>query len=309
MKNASIMIVEDELIVAEGLRWALTGMGYTVPATASSGTEALQLTEEHRPDLVLMDIILEGSDIDGVETAGRIRSQYQIPVIFLTAYSDDATLERVKETEPQGYILKPFNERELHSSIELALHKHRIDQEIQKRDTILFAVGFAIEYYLRYQREHLKAKSNGSVAESGILEILGHMGLAIDADSVAIFRLCQEAEGNTGAKIQYIWVSPDMEGSGIASLGEPAHKRFTTAFWKSLLSGGRAISGCISTFPEQERGFFEEAGISSVAILPLFKRDSLWGFITFADSETRDWSRGELEALLIAGNIIGAILD
>jgi two-component system, response regulator PdtaR len=126
MPGAVIFIVEDELIEAEDVRLTLERQGYTVAGIARSGEKALDTLAGTRPDLVLMDIHLAGR-MDGIETSEQIRQRYRIPVVFLTAYADDANLERAKVTEPFGYILKPYNERELHSVIEMALYKHRMD--------------------------------------------------------------------------------------------------------------------------------------------------------------------------------------
>src|SRR3989337_1291461 len=118
-----ILVVEDESIVAEDIRKSLLNMGYSVPSIASSGEEAIKKASEHKPDLVLMDIMLEG-EIDGIKAADIIRSSSDIPVIFQTAYSDDKILARAKITEPFGYIIKPFKERELRINIKIALYKH-----------------------------------------------------------------------------------------------------------------------------------------------------------------------------------------
>jgi CheY-like chemotaxis protein len=126
--SAKILVTEDEGIVAADIEDRLRSLGYHVTATCSSGAEALQRIEETRPDLVLMDIMIQG-DMDGIETARHVREDFGIPVIFLTAYSDDATFERAKITEPFGYLLKPFEERELRTNIEMALYKHAMEKE------------------------------------------------------------------------------------------------------------------------------------------------------------------------------------
>jgi len=128
--TAHILVVEDEVIVAEDIKNSLKNLGYD-PMVVHSGKEALRKAEEFRPDLVLMDIVLDG-EMDGVETANIIRSKYGIPVVYLTAYSDDATVERAKITEPYGYIIKPFRERELHINIEIALYKHRMEKMLKE---------------------------------------------------------------------------------------------------------------------------------------------------------------------------------
>ena len=147
MAEIRIMIVEDEKIVAKDIQRMLERIGYVVPAAVSSGTEAIQKAEEAQPDLVLMDIMLKG-DMDGVEAAEHIRSQFQIPVIYITAYADDRTLDRAKVTEPYGYILKPFHEKELHITIEIALYKDRMERKLRESErwlsTTLKSIGDAV---------------------------------------------------------------------------------------------------------------------------------------------------------------------
>lgn len=136
MEQASILIVEDELIVAESIAQTLEGFGYAVCGTVSAGAEALAAARDARPDLVLMDIVLKG-EMDGIEAADRIRTLYAIPVVFLTAHADAATLGRAKVTEPYGYILKPFHDRDLSTAIEMALYKHQAEKKIQRAERML----------------------------------------------------------------------------------------------------------------------------------------------------------------------------
>lgn len=126
MSPSEILIVEDESIVALDLEARLVRMGYQVVGIAFSGEEAIRLAAQNRPTLVLMDIRLRGG-MDGVETAAQIRARYGIPVAYLTAYADEPTLQRAKVTEPLGYLVKPFEERDLRSTIEMALY--RIEME------------------------------------------------------------------------------------------------------------------------------------------------------------------------------------
>ncbi len=125
-----ILVVEDESIVAEDIRMTLEKLGYSVPSVVTSGDMAVKKAKEDVPDLVLMDIMLQGS-MDGIEAAGRIRSGFNIPVVYLTAYGDEKILERAKITEPFGYIIKPFKERELLINIEIALYKHRMERKLR----------------------------------------------------------------------------------------------------------------------------------------------------------------------------------
>ena len=107
MSKSKIMIVEDESIIAEDLADSLEDMGYIVVDIVSSGEEAILMAAEKQPHLILMDVMLQG-EIDGITAAEEIYSSLQIPIIFLTAYSDNQTLQRVKATNPFGYIVKPF---------------------------------------------------------------------------------------------------------------------------------------------------------------------------------------------------------
>ncbi|MDF5711060.1 MAG: response regulator [Nostoc sp. S4] len=130
MPNAKILVVEDEAIVAKDLQYRLNKFGYTVPIIASSGEEAINKALEISPDLVLMDIRLKGQ-MDGIEAAQKIYKSFDIPVIYLTAYADEQTLERAKVTEPFGYLLKPFREKELQTNIEITLIKHRLEKQLK----------------------------------------------------------------------------------------------------------------------------------------------------------------------------------
>ncbi len=131
MPDISILIVEDEAIVAADLAAKLRRLGYTVCGSAERGEDALDLARERCPDLVLMDIRLAG-EMDGVETAERIRRECDVPVIYLTAHSDRVTLDRAKRTEPFGYLLKPFDELELETHIEMALYKHQAEETLRE---------------------------------------------------------------------------------------------------------------------------------------------------------------------------------
>lgn len=147
MTKTQIMVVEDEGIVAEDIRQNLQNLGYIVSAVASSGEQALIEVAANIPDLVLMDIVLSG-ELDGIKTAAQIRSRYNIPVIYLTAYADAKTLEQAKLTEPFGYIVKPFNDRELRTTVEIALYKSKMENKLRQREewlsTILKSIGDAV---------------------------------------------------------------------------------------------------------------------------------------------------------------------
>ena len=131
MSKAKILIVENERIVAEDIKRTLQNLGYGVCSIVTSGVEAVKKAEQDNPDLILMDIVLQ-DEMSGIEAAEQIRTRFNIPIIYLTAYADEKTLERAKITEPFGYIIKPFDERELHSTIEMALYKNKTEKELQE---------------------------------------------------------------------------------------------------------------------------------------------------------------------------------
>jgi len=139
VSNIKVLVVEDDEIVARSLQRTLELFGYSAPFVVSSGEEAVERVQKDRPDIVLMDIVLEG-DMDGVAAADLISARYGIPVIFITAYDDDITLKRVKKTLPYGYITKPFKQKELLAAIEIALEKARIDK--RQRDAFQFNKAF-----------------------------------------------------------------------------------------------------------------------------------------------------------------------
>jgi len=138
MPGARIFIVEDEKIVSRDLQNVLESMGYEVAGVATSGEEAVGLIPGLRPDIVLMDIMLKGR-MDGIEAAERVRSELEVPLIYLTAYADDMTLQRAKITEPYGYLLKPFDERDLSIAIEMALYRHRMENRVRESERWLSA--------------------------------------------------------------------------------------------------------------------------------------------------------------------------
>jgi PAS domain S-box-containing protein len=129
-QNSRILIVEDEMIISMEIKQKLKVMGYDIAGQVISGEAAIQKAGETNPDLILMDIRLKG-EMDGITAAKRIMDLYDIPIIFLTAHSDKATLERAIAVSPSGYLLKPFKERELMTNIEMSLHKHRIKQKVR----------------------------------------------------------------------------------------------------------------------------------------------------------------------------------
>jgi class 3 adenylate cyclase len=131
-EKISILVVEDEKIIALDISNMLHNLGYNVSGFAATGDEIFRQIENSKPDLILMDIMLEGS-MSGIEAAGIIAEKYTLPVIFLTALADDETLRKAKTTNPYGYIIKPYDDKSIHSAVEMALYKHKIEQELKIR--------------------------------------------------------------------------------------------------------------------------------------------------------------------------------
>jgi len=144
MPATRILVVEDEAVVARDLQTRLTRLGYTIVDTTARGDSAIVLAEQHNPDLVLMDIRLQG-EMDGIAAAHVIRTRFHLPVVYLTAHADEVTVDRARVTEPFGYILKPFDERELRTMIEMAVYKHQAERKLQLSErryaTTLTSIG------------------------------------------------------------------------------------------------------------------------------------------------------------------------
>lgn len=130
--NKKILIVEDELLVAEDIAFRLKSLGYLITDLVISGEDALRAIRKEQPDLILMDIMLKGG-LDGIQTHELINKEYKIPLVYLTSYSDEKTFSRAKLTQPFGYIIKPFEERELHTVIEVALYKHSMEMRLERQ--------------------------------------------------------------------------------------------------------------------------------------------------------------------------------
>ncbi|MGK7903367.1 MAG: ATP-binding protein [Hormoscilla sp.] len=173
MSAAKIMIVEDELLIAKGLSRKLKKLDYTVVDIVSSGEAALESAAVNQPDLILMDIAIKG-DWDGIETAAKIHESYDIPVIYVTAYADDRTLERAEDTGSYGYILKPYKERELHATIKIALSKHKKDAVMRQSLAAAEAVSEEKARYLSIASHDLRSPLVAIQMSAEMLKKSGH---------------------------------------------------------------------------------------------------------------------------------------
>jgi PAS domain S-box-containing protein len=259
MTNPMIMIVEDEIVVAMELEERLKSMGYRISVVVSSGEAAVSGVESCQPDLILMDIRLHGK-IDGIQAARLINKRYDVPIIYLTAYADDATLNRAKLTQPFGYLIKPFSEKELKTTIEVSLYRHQQEKLIKK----------SAQYFSETIR--LLAAAVIIVDEDGFIRYLNH---------VAEILTGWNQEEAAGKPLPEVYALRDPETGGVMENPVPM----------TLKMGG--MSG-ISTHVLISKSETEVNIESCVA--PLFNEDSKFSGIvlTFQEAapgvwENQDW--------------------
>ena len=172
MKNARVLIVEDESIVAMVIEHSLKSLGYQITSTVNSGAAAIEKSEADNPDIILMDIVLKGK-MDGIEAADRIRSRVEVPIIFLTACSEEQVLKRAKLTLPYGYLIKPFKHRELKATIEMTLYASEADKKRKKTERELEIVNRELEKRVDERTLELKqAKEKAEQANQAKTEFL-----------------------------------------------------------------------------------------------------------------------------------------
>jgi PAS domain S-box-containing protein len=212
MKTYRLLIVEDEPIVAMDLEERLTSMGYRLAGRAATGEQALALAREQNPDLVLMDIRIQG-EMDGIATAAEIRRLLRIPVIFLTAYAEDDTLARAKVAEPYGYLLKPFDPRELKSTIEIALYKHATEAEILHLNRLYNVLSHVNQAIVRCQsKEELFQDVCRVLVNRGEID-LAWIGW-LDPDTSRILPVAQFGSNTKYLDIASFYADPRPEGQG-----------------------------------------------------------------------------------------------
>ena len=189
MMATRVMIVEDERIVAFNLRQRLLKLGYEVPAVVASGEQALAGVDENHPDIVLMDINIEGK-MDGIQTAEQL-GEASPPVIYLTAHSEETTLARARSTKPYGYLIKPFSERELHATIQMALQRWKVEKALRAAKQEIESINADLEGRISERTQQLfEAKCEAEIANNAKSLFLANMSHEIRTPLNAVLGLC-----------------------------------------------------------------------------------------------------------------------
>ena len=289
MATAQILVVEDENIIAKDIQNSLKSLGYAVPAVASSGKEAIKKAAEMRPDLALMDIVLKG-DMDGIQAAGHMRDRYGIPVVYLTAYGDDQTLARAKLSEPFGYVLKPFDERGLQSTIEMALYKSQMEKNLRES-----------EGRLQRSLRDLSALHRIHLAVTSTLDLRVVLDLLLEQIDLflpypAATTLCLFDKKSSALKPivcrnldEREWKSEEWRaGRGLAQAVVETKASLQVAD--------------VQTDPQaKDNGFFRRHGLVSYLGVPLIAKGEVLGVLGFYTKEARQFSEEEVEFLKTLG--------
>ena len=170
-RTGRIMVVDDEAVIALRLQQRLTSMGFDVTGVAYSGEEAVETARDLRPDLILMDIMIPGK-LDGIAAAKIVKAELDIPVVFLTAHSEDKIIERAKQAEPYGYILKPFQDRELKATVEIALYKKDMERRLKESKIQLRKAHDKLESRVKERTKELEVKTKSLEEITIAMEVL-----------------------------------------------------------------------------------------------------------------------------------------
>jgi two-component sensor histidine kinase/CheY-like chemotaxis protein len=293
-----ILIIDDEKCVTDVLKATLGYFGYDAD-TMNSGKEALTRIGESRPDLVLMDIQLNEGERDGISIAGEIRNTFRIPVVYITGFLEDCSLERAKETEPFGYLMKPFDKNELRAAVEIALHRAALESERRRADDI-------IKRKLELEKTVSLTSSRfiGSFKfEEAIRESLRDMGMLRKAYHAYLIQL---DEHQSPKAPMYEWYE---EGVPHGSNGLP--REIFPSWVKKLRQGEIIHIRTSSRMPEgTEKESLKEHGILSLLVLPVQSGSSLVGFIGIESRVKKiEWNEDDVSIFKVASEVIGRALE
>lgn len=293
-----ILIVEDELLVAEDISFRLKSLGYEVTNMVISGEDALISLKTNPPDLILMDIVLKG-ELDGIQTHEIINKSFNIPLVYLTSFSDEKTFSRAKLTQPFGYIIKPFEERELQTVIEVALYKHSMEMRLERQLKSEELIARISTQLLATKTDHLDGAINNS------LKLFGEYA---GVDKCFIFLINEE--NNTYSSC-YEWRANEKYSSSRQS----QNISLDSINWslKSLSANEVLTVYSLSEIPEEaseERALVKSLGVKSYAAVGLKYNDKIRGVIGF-DSilNSKKWEERELLAVRLFSEIITNTLE
>jgi len=293
-----ILIVEDELLVAEDIAFRLKSLGYVITDLLISGEEVLPSIEKEKPDLILMDIMLKGK-LDGIQTHELINRKYKIPLVYLTSYSDEKTFSRAKLTQPFGYIIKPFDERELHTVIEVAIYKHSMEMRLEhqlKNEELISRISTQL---LATKTENL---------DTVIIDSLRIFGEYMGVDKA--FILIVDQEKNTYDSV-YEWCFDEKYSVSGRTKSIP----LDNIMWslEKLSDNKVLIINSMSDFPPaagKERKLVESFGIKSYTAVGLNYNNQISGVLGF-DSILfkKEWDEREIFSVKLFGEIIANTLE
>lgn len=296
----NVLIVEDEQLIAVLISDILSEFGYHIAGMTDNGNEAIRVARETKPDIVLMDIMLQG-DMGGIEAADIINRELDIPVVYLTAQSDRDTVERALESNPFGFMIKPFTPMELFATMEAAGNKHRLFQaqkEIHRRDVILEAVNAAAARFLKLGR-----------FRDYIGESMSSLGEAAGVDRLIVLENVTGEPAADTAKVIFEWKAdgdiPFLFGKGnVISFTESG-----LGTWKEQLESGNIVAVRHDCCNQRERKFFQRSECADFLIIPVFSGEEWWGAILL-DGMKRDqfWTAPEIDAFGAAASIIGSAI-
>jgi signal transduction histidine kinase/DNA-binding NarL/FixJ family response regulator len=284
-----ILIVEDQRIVAADLEATLERLGYAVVGTASTGEDAVRQAEVSRPALALMDIRLRGG-MDGIEVASVLGERFDIPVVYLTAYADEETIQRARATSPFGYLVKPFNERELRGAIEVALYKHAQERRLRAR-----------ELRLARQQARRRAAEESTARVRLLAEASGLLGSSLDYEQtlervvhLAVPRLADWCaidlvEDDGVRRIALAHEDPDRAERARELGGEAAEPASPVELGEVLRTGTARLMPRVSAalleearLSDAQRAVLRELGLRSLMIVPMTARGRVLGALTCA---------------------------
>jgi signal transduction histidine kinase/CheY-like chemotaxis protein len=264
MTKARVLVVEDEGTIATHIQSTLRGLGHTIAATAFSGEEAIQRAIETRPDLILMDIRLQG-EMDGIQAADRIHAELDVPIIYMTAFADAETLQRAKVTAPYGYILKPFEQRELNVVIEMALHKHQLEKELQTSKDLYHRRSDELQVL-----HEISLRLNAQLETPKLLQLIVEQAvMLLDADAGCF----------------YLYEPP--RGELVLSVATNFYKRFLGV----TLKPGEGLAGLVfetrrplviadyGAWPGRATVYQNETGFKAMLAVPLLAGDKVLGVL------------------------------